>query len=222
MPFNYRPVIKAVEYDVPFGRHQEAPYDAHTLETVKQDNPEPLRAILCGGISQNPCFSMGESIARLACRFGSLKILKVLLEAGCDPVATDEYGRTCLHEACQAAEPNWHIVGLLLDSHVGLLFCTDVSRMPALAYVQPSHWDAWIDFLDLKAQVYFPRKSKVSVYPVDTQALGYSEDESHSSEAIGLGDDTSSCESMSNFLFSAYESEMAEIVALMDARIGKK
>jgi Ankyrin repeats (3 copies) len=218
----------------------EAHYDAHIVDIVKRDNPDPLRALLSAGISQNPCFSIGESIASLACRFGSVEILKVLVDAGCDPNATDQYGRTCLHEACRAMEPNWVIVTLLLDRHVGLLFTKDAYGMSPLMYVKPVHSDVWIEFLNSKATVYFPRKSGCNAQAlaarvssgsamVSTLANGtYNQerddnhDGSDSSEVEIEDESSSSNESLSDVLFSAYENEMAELVALMDARMGRK
>jgi hypothetical protein len=77
----------------------ETHYDAHIVDIVKSDNPEPLRALLAQGIKQNPCNSLGDSIANLACRLGSFNILQVLIGAGCGTKTSDTHEPTSMKHA---------------------------------------------------------------------------------------------------------------------------
>jgi ankyrin repeat protein len=137
---------------------QEASYDVHIVGVVKRGDAAALRELLATGISQNPSNNFGESFASLVCRVGSPELLKVLLEAGCDIQVADDYGRTPLHESCWAAEPSWPIVQMLLDRDLDLLYMTDGRASLPLAYVQPIHWGAWIQFLESKKDRYWPKQ----------------------------------------------------------------
>jgi hypothetical protein len=79
--------------------------DAHIVNIVKRDNPEPLRALLAQGIKQNPCNSLGDSIANLACRLGSFNILKVLIGAGCDTKTSDTHGPVSMKHERKSTGP---------------------------------------------------------------------------------------------------------------------
>jgi Ankyrin repeats (3 copies) len=208
----------------------EAHYDTHIVDIVKRDNPEPLRALLAQGIKQNPCNSLGESIANLACRLGSINILKVLIDAGCDTKTSDTHGRTCLHEACRAPQANWAILELILRRHIEWLSVIDEYGLPPLDYVDEKQWDDWVQFLTSKADEYFPKTSAINnqsgMVDIETDAAGKKrvkmsfdiieiDSESESSE------DESDNSELSDVLFATYESEMVELVALMDSRMGR-
>lgn len=145
---------------------QKASYDIYVVDIVKRRDAAALREVLASGISQNPCNNFSESFASLACRRGSSEILKVLLEAGCDIQIADDYGRTCLHEACFAAEPNWKLVEMLLDRDADLLFLSDCRDFLPLAHVQPKHWGAWIQFFESKKDRYWPKQKGKPEPPV--------------------------------------------------------
>jgi Ankyrin repeats (many copies) len=94
----------------------------------------------------------------MVCRLGSLELLQVMLDAGCDVQISDDYGRTPLHDACWAAEPALDVVQLLLDQDPRLLFMVDARGAVPLSYVQNQHFSIWIEFLSSHKEVFWPHR----------------------------------------------------------------
>jgi Ankyrin repeats (many copies) len=94
----------------------------------------------------------------MVCRLGSLELLQVMLDAGCDVQISDDYGRTPLHDACWAAEPALDVVQLLLDQDPRLLFMVDARGAVPLSYVQNQHYSVWIEFLSSHKEVFWPHR----------------------------------------------------------------
>jgi hypothetical protein len=148
---------------------------------VKSDDAATLRQLLATDyISFNPANVFGESVASMACRFGSFYILQMLVqEFRVNVSIADSHGRTCLHEACWNAQIQWPIVELLLGSDPYLLFVADSSGKVPMDYC-PSHPDiinGWIQFIDQKKDEYWPMdaESKHLVAPVlPQQSIPYS------------------------------------------------
>jgi ankyrin repeat protein len=123
---------------------------------VKQNRPDALNEILQSGISPNPCNMYGESLLHMLCRRGEHEILKVMLHNGSIVQVADDYGRTPLHDACWASEPNIETVDLLLEQDVSLIHMTDCRGFLPLSYVKKDHWDLWIDFFESRKDKYWP------------------------------------------------------------------
>jgi ankyrin repeat protein len=145
------------------------------VSLVKQDDADTLRQLFATDfIPSNPTNMYGESMASLACRFGSVQVLHLFLkELGVKVSVADSSGRTCLHEACWSAQVNWNIVQLLLDHDVHLLLVSDSHGKLPFDYCN-THEDittGWIQFLDRMKDEYWPLHSenKEFISPVFVQ-----------------------------------------------------
>ena len=146
---------------------------------VKNDNADALRELLATDfISLNPTNIYGESMASLACRFGSIHTLQMMIREFRVNVSTaDSYGRTCLHEACWNARIHWPLVELLLDSDPQLLFVMDRNGRLPLDYCQsnPEITNGWIELIDRKKDEYWPIDSQTNqMVPPHTRPMASS------------------------------------------------
>jgi Ankyrin repeats (3 copies) len=150
----------AAGYCQPASPLQIACFTDYMINLVKADDADTLRQLLATDyISFNPANVFGESVVSIACRFGSIYILQMLIEEFRVNVSiADSYGRTCLHEACWNSQIQWPIVELLLGSDPHLLFVADVSGKVPMDYC-PNHPDitnGWIQFIDQKKDDFWP------------------------------------------------------------------
>lgn len=104
------------------------------------------------GGTMNACNRFGESILHLACRKGSLDVVKLLVGSevdGCDCslLVRDDYGRTVLHDACWTVNPPWELIKLILKKAPVLWRVSDVRGHLALQYVPKTAWPQWAAFL---------------------------------------------------------------------------
>lgn len=145
---------------------QEASYGLHVIALVKSGDAEGLRSALASGLSPNPSNNHGESLLHMICRRGDSGLLSVMLEIGCDIQVADDYGRTPLHDACWASEPAFELVDKLLERDSKLFFMTDSRGAVPLSYVRKEHWSQWLQYLESKKEVYWPRRSGEEPAPV--------------------------------------------------------
>jgi hypothetical protein len=138
---------------------QIASYHPRIIE-MAQNNPRDLAALICTGLSANPCNIHGESLLHSICRKRNLEALKVLIECGSDLLVTDDYGRTPLHDACWNAEPDFDVIDTLLTHDVDgprFLFHTlDRHGGSPLSYVDKTAWHAWLCYLEARKDTYWP------------------------------------------------------------------
>jgi ankyrin repeat protein len=136
---------------------QQASYDVHLIDLVKNHQLDELRDCLAMGLSPNPCNAWGESVLHLLCRTGSPPdVLQVFVEAGADLQVVDDYGRTLLHDACWSVHPCMATIEMLLDADVHLLQLRDCRGAQPLSYVPEAHWADWMTFLGQHKDKYFP------------------------------------------------------------------
>ena len=125
---------------------------AFTLQLVKavrSNDVTTVRRLHQQGHSMEACNKYGDSIVHLACRRNSEEVLEYLLlnrEVSCK-LACD-YGRTPLHDACWTAQPNYNIIGMLLDACPDLLYIKDARGSTALEYLKKDHWQDMNRFLE--------------------------------------------------------------------------
>ena len=136
----------------------EASYGTYMVEAVRSNRADLLHALLDCGLSPNAANSHGESIVHLACRLGLTEVLRELLEFGCRLQVSDESGRTPLHEACWALEPNLEVVEMILDAEWEMLLVADTRGFVPLAYVRQENWSMFTRFLMRKKNTYWPDK----------------------------------------------------------------
>jgi Ankyrin repeats (3 copies) len=137
---------------------QDASYGVYLIGLVTSGDTEGLRSVLAAGLSTNPSNSHGESLLHMICRRGDNKLLSVMLAAGCDVQVADDYGRTPLHDACWAAKPAFDVVEKLVEKDSRLFYLTDSRGAVPLSYVRKEHWPQWLQFLESKKDVYWPRR----------------------------------------------------------------
>jgi ankyrin repeat protein len=136
---------------------QQASYDVHLIDLVKNQQLDELRDCLAMGLSPNPCNAWGESVLHLLCRTGSPpSVLQVFVQAGADVQVVDDYGRTLLHDACWSVHPCMATIAMLLDHDVNLLHMRDCRGAQPLSYVPEAHWADWMTFLSQHKDKYFP------------------------------------------------------------------
>lgn len=149
--------LKSAYYNKPTPL-QEASYGLHVIALVKCGDAEGLRKALASGLSSNPANNHGESLLHMICRRGDTGLLSVMLELGCDIQVTDDYCRTQLHDACWASEPAFELVDKLLERDIRLFYMTDCRGALPLSYVRKEHWSQWLQYLESKKEVYWPRR----------------------------------------------------------------
>jgi ankyrin repeat protein len=142
---------------------QRASYHSFLVRLVKGEEVETLSALMSAGLSPNAANMFGESICHLTCRLGLGRVLKVLIDCGCDLEVCDDYGRTPLHDACWAPKPAIDVVDFLMtagctETH-HLFTMVDSRGCSPLSYVRRKHWSQWIQFLESKKDTYWPVRS---------------------------------------------------------------
>ena len=124
--------------------------DGYTMEVIRaiQSNDlGGLRAMLEQGQTMQCCNRFGESILHMACRRGFVDIVKFLVhEANVEVDIADDYGRTPMHDAFWACEPNYDLVDILVKVAPQLLFVTDKRNHTPLQYARRLHWADWNRF----------------------------------------------------------------------------
>jgi ankyrin repeat protein len=156
---------------------QNASYDLHLIELVRNKDLEKFRAIMGSGISPNPCNSFGESLLHAVCRKGEIEFLKIMLESGASVQVADDYGRTPLSDACWAPRPCFDVVKLLLDRDTRLFHLTDCRGAVPLSYVPVKDWEAWLVFLDSVKDRYWPVQDANRLF--EEQQQGNEGDDEH-------------------------------------------
>ena len=89
----------------------------------------------------------GVTVLHKACRAQSLASVDQLLEAGARLSSCDA-GRVPLHDAVWTTEPNFELVGRLVEEDATQLFRLDTRGFSALDYAPQETWPAWCAFLD--------------------------------------------------------------------------
>jgi ankyrin repeat protein len=135
---------------------QVASYGVKIIQAIRTSDGDLLKRMLDCSISPNACNAFGESAVHMVCRRGHHKLLKILVDAGCSLQVADDFGRTPLHDACWTVEPSFDCVELILNADSRLLNIVDCRGSPPLSYIRREHWKQWIEFLESKADWYWP------------------------------------------------------------------
>ena len=141
---------------------QLASYGVYMVDMVRDGNTGAVQEVLKLGLSPNACNVHGESIVHNVCRRADLLMFDVLLQAGCDIQISDDSGRTPLHDACWAAEPNFALIEKLLERDKQMLYMMDGRGHLPLSYTRKHHWSEWLQFLQSKKDDYWPRGGSTS------------------------------------------------------------
>jgi Ankyrin repeats (3 copies) len=142
---------------------QRASYQSFLVNLAKGNNEEALIELLSSGLSPNPANMFGESLLHLVCRIGNSRVLKLLIDCGCELQVCDDYGRTPLHDTCWAGTFNAEMIEILMqntgESH-HLFNMVDSRGSTPLSYIRREHWAEWIQFLESKKDLYWPVQDK--------------------------------------------------------------
>lgn len=147
-----RPSLHATD----FHNYTDEEIDAYTMDVVtavRSVNLEKLKSLLSKGQSFQSCNRFGESLIHMACRRGSLEMVKLFIEeAGVNIKCIDDFGRTPLHDACWTAEPNFELMDFLVSLCPALLFVSDKRGHTPLHYTRRQHWPLWNSFLEKRQE----------------------------------------------------------------------
>jgi hypothetical protein len=150
-------ILQSAYYNKPT-RLQKASYHVHLINVVEAYDYDLLDSIMGAGVSPNPCNNFGESLVHMVSRRGNAKALHVMIEHGCSVQVADDYGRTPLHDCCRAIEPAFDVAEYILEIDVRLMHMTDCRGASPLSYVRKEHWGFWIEFLENKKDIFWPKR----------------------------------------------------------------
>ena len=151
--------------------YQEASYGSHIIDVVRRGQPTELKELMSTGLSPNACNQHGESLVHMACRRGESECLNVLVEYGATLKIADDYGRTPLHDACWAPEPNFEVVEIIMKEDIRLFNIQDGRQQTPLSYVRRDVWRPWKKFLRSKVDEYWPARDPALEGPEKPPAL---------------------------------------------------
>jgi len=149
--YNIRYYESENDYFLPTSEERIASYEIDIIAAVRKNDIDFLRRARESGRSLQGCNTFGESIAHLACRRGSIELIKYLVSDGCVSLnVKDDYGRTPLHDACWKMDPNFDLIDLILDIEPNLLLIADKRGDSPLDYCRKEHWGQWVTFLSTR------------------------------------------------------------------------
>jgi hypothetical protein len=140
---------------------QTASYQANLIQMLASrdsSTTETLRQVLLSGISSNPCNAFSESLVHTVCRRGRHDLLQLFFEAGCSLQCADDQGRTPLHDCCWAANTAFEVAELISAVDPRLFYMTDLRGAVPLSYVRKEHWPLWIEYLESKKDIIWPKR----------------------------------------------------------------
>jgi hypothetical protein len=109
------------------------------------------------GLSPNPYNAHGESLVHMVSRRCDAKAPQIMVDKnGCNLSVADDYGRTPLHDCCWAADPAFEVADISLAADPRMFDTTD-SRGADPTYVRKEHWPLWIEYLESKKDMLWPR-----------------------------------------------------------------
>jgi len=125
-----------------------ASYSLEVVNAIRSRSLEKLKELHKEGRSLQCCNRFGEALIHMACRRGYTDIVKFMVgQAGVSLYVHDDFGRTPLHYACWTPEPNFELLGFLIQQEPELLLMSDVRGHLPFNYVRKEHWKGWVKFL---------------------------------------------------------------------------
>lgn len=150
-----------------FEEHTEeeiAACDLTVLNAIRTQDMDQLRSFHANGRPLKCSNRFGESLLHLACRRSFVEVAKFLIQEANVPVRIrDDYGRTILHDAAWACEPNFELIQLILEQCPDLIYLKDQRGHTPLSYARKSHWAAWNKFLESRSDLLAPTPDGVCV-----------------------------------------------------------
>lgn len=132
-------------------------YNADVINAIRNQDIAKLREFHESGRPLKCSNSFGESLIHMACRRGFYDVVSFLIREAKVPVRVrDDYGRTILHDAAWACEPNFELLELILTECPDLLYMRDRRGDTPISYARKSHWRAWKKFLQHNVDLVIP------------------------------------------------------------------
>eukprot|EP00553_Chaetoceros_curvisetus_P007886 CAMPEP_0204615050 /NCGR_PEP_ID=MMETSP0717-20131115/2649_1 /ASSEMBLY_ACC=CAM_ASM_000666 /TAXON_ID=230516 /ORGANISM="Chaetoceros curvisetus" /LENGTH=227 /DNA_ID=CAMNT_0051627899 /DNA_START=36 /DNA_END=719 /DNA_ORIENTATION=+ len=123
-------------------------YGNDICKAVRSLDMDLLKAMHRQGKTFQCSNRFGESLLHMACRRGSLEVVKFFLDiAGVSILCCDDFGRTPMHDACWSSAPNFELLELLIAKCPSLLLMCDKRGHSPLQYTRREHWSMWCNFL---------------------------------------------------------------------------
>lgn len=144
----YRSSFEMDNYFLDPTDEQIAAYDNTITSAVRSGDIAQMRRLMDEGHIMHCSNRFGETILHIACRRGSLRMIKFLMEEGGASIRVrDDLGRTVLHDACWTAKPALDVMQYLIQNDPQLITVMDKRGSSPLGYARRDHWDLWCDFL---------------------------------------------------------------------------
>lgn len=124
-------------------------YNMEKVTAIRENNLEKLRSILDGGGCFDACNRNGETLLHLACRRGSIEIVKFLVEEATVKIEVqDDLGRSALHDICWRPYPDFEMMELIMwKVSPAFLLAEDRRGHTCFDYCRERDWNKWTDFL---------------------------------------------------------------------------
>jgi hypothetical protein len=153
-----RPALSMVDFFLETTPEHTVGYGPDIINAVCQEDLDAMARIRDSGATLQCCNKFGESIVHMACRRGSISVLRYLLRNGVSIRLSDDYGRTPLHDACWTQKPNFELVKSVISECPDLLLITDKRGFTPLSYVRREHWGECCKFLQDHQDLVVPRQ----------------------------------------------------------------
>ncbi len=136
---------------MPLTDARQAKYTNDVVLAVRSVNIYALQEMIDSNPKDTPldaCNAQGGTLLHIACRRGSLALVKLLVEQGhVSPRCRDIYGKTPLHDVCWSRQPNFQVFRYLIQQSPELLFVKDERGHSPLQYVPQACSHEWVTFL---------------------------------------------------------------------------
>jgi ankyrin repeat protein len=131
-------------------------YDHALLHAVRSNDVHQLRILRGAGKCMSACNKWSESVLHMACRRSTTEVVAFLVGHGASLEASDDYGRTPMHDACWRADPDFEMISFVLQHNRDLLRYVDNRGSTPLDYIHEVQWPAWCAYLLRIADSYWP------------------------------------------------------------------
>ena len=145
------------EYKSQVLEEQTKGYTNDLLKAVRESDLAKLEEIFEEGTHRNACNVFGESIVHMAARRGDAPLMEFLLSHGASLCASDDFGRTALHDAFWTADVNPRVVEVILNHDLTLLRVADIRGFTPLQYARRETWTDWCRFFDERKEIYWKK-----------------------------------------------------------------
>jgi hypothetical protein len=132
-------------------------YNADFVKAIRRGDLDELRKYHEAGRTLKCSNRFGERLLHLACRKALVPVVNFLInEAGVPVQVVDDMGRSPLHDAFWAPEPNFELIDLLVGKCPDLLFVKDKRGHTPLCYTRRNHWNKWSEYLTSRSDILEP------------------------------------------------------------------